>query len=116
MNKKELVELLPELQVFLKTLSIFSIAFISSVIGSYFIAWWLWSENLITASFILASTTFIAFYLIQARLITLTCLYLKQDSRYSKMVHFIQQNLKTKPEKEFIKQLEKAITVVSSSN
>ena len=115
MNRNEITKLLPELQAFLKILRIFFLILIISVFGSYITALWLWSEGQHTLAFIIASIAFIIFYLLQQRLVNITCSYLSQDTKYTEMLIFIHENLQKKTAKEFLSQLEKAVTIVKKN-
>ena len=116
MNRDEITELLPELRVFMKTLSIFSLILVISVFSSYLIALWLWSQEQTVYAFALASLAFITFYLSRQQLAEISCIYLSQDTRYKDMITFVRQNLCSKQPKEFIKQLEKAIMIIEKSS
>jgi len=116
MNRDEITELLPELQVFMKTLSVFSLILIISVFSGYLIALWLWSQEQTIYAIVLASLSFIVFYLSKQQLAAISSTYLKQDNRYEKMILFVRKNLQKKPPKDFIQQLEKAITIIEKSS
>lgn len=115
MNRSEITKLLPELQIFLKTLRTFFLILIITVFSSYITALWLWSQEQHTLALIIASIAFIIFYLLQQRLVNITCSYLSQDTKYAKMLSFIHENLQKKTAKEFLSQLEKAVAIVKKN-
>lgn len=115
MNRDEITKLLPELQIFLRTLRIFFLIFTIGIFGGYITALWLWSQEQILPAAIVASATFIVFYLFRLQLVEITCSYLKQDIKYTKMLYFINENLQKKGSKEFIDQLEKAISTIQKN-
>jgi small-conductance mechanosensitive channel len=116
MNRQEIEQLLPELNIFLDTLRRFSLLLILITFAGYGSAFWLWSVGQTPFALFAASLSFIIFYFTKQQLVSLTRYYLKQDPHYHQTIHFIQKNLARKTESDFIKQLQQALQVIQKNS
>jgi len=116
MNRQEIVQLLPELKIFLDTFRRFSLLLIIITFTGYSSAAWLWLNSQTSFAVLSASLSFILFYFAKRQLINLSCYYLKQDPRYDQTIHFIQKNLLKKSGQDLIVQLHKALQVIQKNS
>lgn len=115
MNRQEIEPILPELTLFLDTLRRFSLLLILITFAVYGAAFWFWSEGQTLWAILTASFSFLLFYSIKRQLVTLTCIYLKQDPHNHAMLHFMRSNLNKKSEQDFIAQLQKVLAVMQKN-
>jgi hypothetical protein len=112
MNKEQIIKLLPELQVFIRTVrTITWLGLILSFI-CYALAGWFWLEEQMFPAVVVATLGFVVFILTKKQAMPLSMRYLRQAPQYHEMLTFVEDQVKQKGFDETLLQLLKILPVV----
>lgn len=115
MNKEQIIKLLPELQVFIRTVR--TITWLGLILSfvCYGLAGWFWLEEQMFSAVAVATLGFVVFILTKKQAMPLSMRYLRQAPQYHEMLSFVEEQSSQKGHDETLLQLLKILPVVEKS-
>lgn len=117
MNKAQIRERLPDLQVFLQTIHTITSAFIVIIVAGYALALWFWWQTQLGLAVFSATLSFLLYYVMRHYSVTIARYSLRYRlplSRATATLAFIDEQKKHKTDDEIIHQLVKVLPIVQA--
>ncbi|MGV6809085.1 MAG: hypothetical protein ACWA5U_04340 [bacterium] len=117
MNKAQIRERLPDLQVFLQTVHTITSVLIVIIVAGYGLALWFWWQTQLSVSFLSATLSFLLYYVMRHYSVTIarySLRYRLPTPQALATLDFINEQKKYKTDDEIIHQLIKILPIVQA--